>query len=171
MKFDFEMPFAGSISEVRLFADQTGSIVLDLWKDTYNNFPPTVADSICGSAKPTLSSASKYRDTTLSGWTTNFNVGDVVRVNVDSASTLTRVTLALRLDRSASSPALGSIQLGLIDRPATIREPTLTWQQFLVVGLINQAAQIHAPELGTISLNLISQTAVAHAPSVFASLP
>lgn len=143
VKFDWEMPFAGSISEVRLFADQTGSIVLDLWKDTYNNYPPTVADTICAAAKPTLSSASKYRDTTLTGWTTSFNVGDIIRVKVDSASTLTRVTLALRLERAAASPAVGSIQLGLIDRTAFIREPTVGHR--FALGLITQTAAIYDP--------------------------
>lgn len=100
IKGDIEMPFAGAITAVRLFADQTGSIVVDLWKDTYTNFAPTGADSITASAKPTISSGIKSQDTTLTGWTTSFNAGDVIRVNVDSASTITRVTLALRIRRT-----------------------------------------------------------------------
>jgi hypothetical protein len=100
IKGDIEMPFAGVITANRLFADQTGSIVIDLWKDTYANFPPVVGDSITASAKPTLSSASKSEDTTLTGWTTTFAAGDIIRVNVDSATTLTRVTLALRFRRT-----------------------------------------------------------------------
>ena len=55
----------------------SGSIVIDVWKDTYANFPPTVADTITASAKPTLSSATKSDDTTLTGWTTAVTAGDV----------------------------------------------------------------------------------------------
>jgi len=100
VKVDVEMPFTGHIRANRLFADQSGSIVIDLWKDTYANFPPTVADTITASAKPTLSSAAKSQDSTLTGWTTAFSAGDIVRVNVDSATTIQRVTLSLTVDRS-----------------------------------------------------------------------
>lgn len=95
-----EIPYAGTIQSVRLLADQSGSIVIDLWKDTYANYPPTVADTITASAKPTLSSATKAQDTTLSGWTTSVSAGDILGVNVDSASTVERVTLSLVIRRS-----------------------------------------------------------------------
>jgi hypothetical protein len=98
-KGHFVVP-AGTIVEVQLLADQTGSIVVDLWKDTYANYPPVAGDSICASAKPTLSSAAKSQDTTLTGWTTTVAEGDVIAVNVDSAATVQRVTLGLRLQRS-----------------------------------------------------------------------
>lgn len=96
---DFQCPIAGTITGVFVYADQTGSIVLDLWKDTHANFPPTVADTITAAAKPTLSSASKYSDTTLSGWTTAVAAGDTIRVNIDSVTTITRFTMALRIKR------------------------------------------------------------------------
>ena len=97
IKGDLVVPFACSIIDATLLADQTGSIVIDIWKDTYANFPPTVADTITASAKPTLSGASKSHDATLTGWTTSISAGDVLRFNVDSASTVTRVTVALKL--------------------------------------------------------------------------
>jgi hypothetical protein len=74
--------------------------VVDIWKDTYTNYPPTVADTITASAKPTLASATKSQDTTLTGWTTTFAAGDTLRFIVDSATTVTRVTLALRVRRT-----------------------------------------------------------------------
>jgi hypothetical protein len=95
-----ELNFAGTWVYNRLFADQTGSIVVDLWKDSYANFPPTVADTITASAKPTLSSASKNEDTTLTGWTTAFSKGDILKFHVDSATTVTKVTLSLGFRRS-----------------------------------------------------------------------
>lgn len=100
IKADVEIPFPGIIEAVRLFSPQTGDIVFDLWRDTYANFPPTVADSICGAAKPTLSAAQKSQDTTLTGWTTALAVGDVLRINVDSAATIGLVTLSLTIRRT-----------------------------------------------------------------------
>ena len=96
---DIEIPFACTITGATLIADATGSVVIDLWKDTYANYPPTVADTITASAKPTLSSAVKAQDTTLTGWATAVAAGDIIRVNVDSVATITRFTLSLKVDR------------------------------------------------------------------------
>jgi hypothetical protein len=95
-----ECPYAGTITAATLVADQSGSIVIDVWKDTYANFPPVDADSITASAPPTLSSAQKSQDTTLTGWTTSVAAGDILGFNVDSITTVTRVTLTLKLERS-----------------------------------------------------------------------
>lgn len=98
IKGDVEIPFAWTdISSVRLFADQSGSIVVNLWKDTYANFPPDVSDKITASAPPTISSATKAQDTTLTGWTKTGSAGDVIRFNVDSVTTIQRVTVSLVL--------------------------------------------------------------------------
>lgn len=97
---DVHVPFACTITGVFLFTDQTGSIVIDLWKDTYANFPPTDGNSITSATPVTISSASKATDTTLTSWTTSVAAGDIIRVNVDSASTVTRFTLAIRVKRA-----------------------------------------------------------------------
>lgn len=97
IKGDLTVPIGCTITAVRMLADQSGSIVIDIWKDTYANYPPTVADTITASAKPTISAATKSEDTTLTGWTTSVSAGDTIRFNVDSASTVTRVTLSLKI--------------------------------------------------------------------------
>lgn len=98
---DVIVPFAGTITSVTLLADQSGSIAFDIWKDTYANFPPTVDDSIVASAPPTISSATKSQDTTLTGWTTAVAAGDILRFYVDGeVTTITRCTLALGFTRS-----------------------------------------------------------------------
>lgn len=97
IKGDLVVPVACTIVSATLVADQSGSIVIDVWKDTYANYPPTVADTITASAKPTLSTAVKSQDTTLTGWTTAVAAGDTIRFNVDSASTVTRITLSLKV--------------------------------------------------------------------------
>lgn len=90
-------PVAGTITGVRLLADQSGSIVFDIWKDTFAAYPPTNADSITAAAQPTLSTQDHSQDTTLTGWTTAVAAGDVFGFNVDSATVVTRVTLELTL--------------------------------------------------------------------------
>lgn len=97
IKGDMSIPYACTILSARLLADQAGSIVVDIWKDTYANYPPTVADTITAAAKPTLSAATKNEDTTLTGWNTAIVAGDTLRFNIDSVATITRATLALRI--------------------------------------------------------------------------
>ena len=100
VKGDVELPMAGTITAARLVADVAGAIVIDIWKDTYANFPPTVADTITASAKPTITaSGTKSEDTTLTGWTKTFAKGDILRINVDSCTTITRCLISLTFDR------------------------------------------------------------------------
>jgi hypothetical protein len=100
IKGDVEIPFALTITQATLLADQSGSIVIDIWKDTYANFPPDVADTITAAAKPTISAATKSQDATLTGWTTSVSAGDILRFNVDSAATVTRVVLSLKYTKA-----------------------------------------------------------------------
>lgn len=93
--------YAFDLEAVTLLADQSGSIVIDLWSDAYANYPPTVADTITASAKPTLSSAANSQDATLAGWTKSIPKGNTIRINVDSAATLTRVGVALKYKRTS----------------------------------------------------------------------
>lgn len=95
IKADVYVPYACTITAVTMLADQSGSCVVDIWKDSYANYPPTIADTITASAKPTLGAATKSQDTTLTGWTTSVSAGDILRFNIDSASTITRLVLTL----------------------------------------------------------------------------
>ncbi len=95
VKGDIEVPYNCTITAARILADQSGSIVVNLWKDTYANYPPVVGDKITASAPPTISSATKSQDSTLTGWTTTVTAGDIIRFNVDSCSTITRVLVSL----------------------------------------------------------------------------
>lgn len=97
IKGDVSMPFACNISMWTLLADQSGSLQIDIWKDIYANYPPTVTDTITGGSPPVLSSAGANRDSTLSGWTTSIAEDDTLRFNIDSATTVTRATLVLKL--------------------------------------------------------------------------
>lgn len=100
IKGDLTIPFACTITGWVMLADQSGSTVIDVWKDTYANYPPTVADTITGSAKPTISASTKGSSTTLTGWTTSIAAGDTLRFNVDSASSIQRVTISLTVTKT-----------------------------------------------------------------------
>lgn len=95
------VPWAATITSWNVLADQSGSIVFDIWKDTYANYPPTVADTITASAKPTLSTATKATGSTLTGWTTSITAGDVLEINVDSITTCTKVVLEILVTRTS----------------------------------------------------------------------
>lgn len=100
VKAYLQIPFNATITSVTLLAGQTGSVVVDIWKDTYANFPPTVADSICSAAKPTITSGDKYTDSTLTGWTTTINANDILAFNIDSVTNLIKLTVSLTLVRT-----------------------------------------------------------------------
>lgn len=94
---DLEIPFACTINQAVLLADQTGSVVVDVWKRAYASYPPTVSQSITSATPPTISASNKSLDSTLSGWTTSISAGDTLRFNVNSVSSITRVTLSLKV--------------------------------------------------------------------------
>lgn len=97
VKGDLEIPSDFYITHVTMLADTTGSIIVDLWSDTYANYPPTVADTVCGSSFPTISSATKSTNSTFTGWVTRTLLrGNTLRYNVNSAATITRCTISLR---------------------------------------------------------------------------
>lgn len=97
-KGDLQIPFACSIVGWTLLADQAGSIVVEISKASFSNWP--TASAITASAKPTLSGAQKATSTTLTGWTTDIIDADVLRISVNSAATVQRVTLSLRVRRT-----------------------------------------------------------------------
>lgn len=88
--------FTGTIVGWDIVANASGSIVIDVWKAAANTIP-TVANTIAGTEKPTLSSQQINSDTALSTWTTSVNKGEVIGFNVDSVATVTRVTLTVRV--------------------------------------------------------------------------
>lgn len=98
VKGDVRIDFLSRLVGWKLVADQVGAVVVDIWKESFENFPPTIADSICGT-KPSLAAQLKNSENEdLTGWTTVFEAGDYLRFNIDSVDgTLTRVVLTLEL--------------------------------------------------------------------------
>ena len=94
------IPYSCTINSATILLDQSGSIVIDVWVDTYANYAPTDADSITASAPPTVTTAVKSQDSTLTGWTTTVTAGDTIGFNVDSITTATTATLTLKVTKT-----------------------------------------------------------------------
>ena len=93
-----QAPVSGTITKATIDSENTtSSATVDIWKDTDANYPPTVADTIVASAKPTLSSANKSSDSTLAGWTTTVTAGDWLAFRLDTVSGATRVNVQLEI--------------------------------------------------------------------------
>lgn len=101
-QLDIEIPFDCNLTGWTILADQSGDIVIDVWRDTYANFPPTDSDSITSGFEPEIvASGSKAQNLDISNWgSTSLVAGDVIRVNVDSCTIITRATLTLRFERT-----------------------------------------------------------------------
>jgi len=100
IKGHLEIPFACTINRATALADQSGSIVVDIWKDTYAAFLAGTladADSITSAAPVTITTAVASQDSTLTDWTTAVTAGDILAFNVDSCTTITRCTISLRV--------------------------------------------------------------------------
>lgn len=81
-------------------AASAGSCVVDIWKDVFANYPPTVSDTIFAGGKPTISGGFTYSDSILSGVTRAFARGDTLRFHLQSASVFKHITVWLLLRRT-----------------------------------------------------------------------
>jgi hypothetical protein len=95
IKADVYVPYACTITANTMLADQSGSVVVDIWKVAYGSYPATVTNSITASALPTITTALKSQDSTLTGWTTSISAGDTLRFNINSVTSITRLNLTL----------------------------------------------------------------------------
>lgn len=102
VKGDLPVPFDCVLTGYTILADQSGSIVVDVWNDTLGNFPPTDADSLVGTGgtEITISGDTDANDDTLTGWDTALTGGTTLRFNVDSISSIERVTILLKVRRT-----------------------------------------------------------------------
>lgn len=96
-KFGLTVDYACTISQWTIVGDQSGSIVIDVWKLAFNqDNNPTVANTITASAKPTVSSHKGAQSSTLTGWTTSISAGDTLFFNVDSVTSMQFATISLK---------------------------------------------------------------------------
>jgi hypothetical protein len=96
-----EVPFNARVVRWTLIGDASGSAQIDIWKDTWANFPPTNADSIVGAGtEPYLSSEQARQDTTPDWDQLTLNEGDVLVFNLDSVTTCKQLDLDIKVERT-----------------------------------------------------------------------
>ena len=78
--------YPATLTDVTVISDVSGSCVVDIWKDTFANYPPNAADSITGSTPPSLSSSDKSYDSSLTGWDKTVLENDTFICRIDSIS-------------------------------------------------------------------------------------
>jgi len=93
-------PYAATIERWSILADQPATMTLDVWKDTYANFPPDNTDSIVASDKPTTSAAQKAEGTALTDWDVSISEGDVLMLEVEANDLATYLVLDLWVRRA-----------------------------------------------------------------------
>jgi len=100
------VPFACTITGWTLLADDAsttpGALVIDIWNNTYANFPPLVANTIIPTGtKPTITATTtKGQSVSVTGWNVTINANDILRFNVDSVTAIKSATLILSVTRS-----------------------------------------------------------------------
>lgn len=91
-------PITGNIVAATLLGvGGTGNAVVDVWRSSYANYPATVANTICGGNKPTITANVKSRDTALTGWNKAVTAGDVFIFHPASSSGFTGLSITLEI--------------------------------------------------------------------------
>ena len=91
------IPYDCTLTGWDMVVDTSGSIVIDVWVDTYVNYPPTNADTITNGHEPTITTAVKNTDADISDWSAvTLTAGSYIRWNVDSVTDVTMVVLTLK---------------------------------------------------------------------------
>lgn len=90
--------FAGTIQSVELIGDVSGSATVDVLTVAHGSWTGRAsAASITAAAIPAISSASKYTDSTLTGWTTTLAAGTDVCFALTSPTTVAGVAIAVKV--------------------------------------------------------------------------
>lgn len=94
------VPYTSTITSAGLFAEESGNLEVDIWVANYVGALPVGSDTITGGNELTLSASAATLDTTLTGWDTAVTAGSLIRFNIDSVATITRVTIVLNFERT-----------------------------------------------------------------------
>jgi hypothetical protein len=94
-----EVPFACTVNTWTLLADVSGSITVDVYSDAYASYG-TNTSMVGAGTKPAIASATKAQSAPASWTTTSITAGNIIGFNVTAATTVTRVTISLKVTRT-----------------------------------------------------------------------
>jgi len=86
---------SGVIESVKVLADQTGDIVLELSKSNFNAYPTFT--TITNNQRVQLTGQNKYFDDVLNNWDTTIVAGDILDFEVVSVNNIRRLLISLKL--------------------------------------------------------------------------
>ena len=91
---DVEIPYNSTLQEVRIQTQGgTGSCTITLGT---SSFPIVTTTDITGGSPPVISSGTSYDNTTLTGWSTVFTLGAMIRATLTANTGFTSVKIFLR---------------------------------------------------------------------------
>ena len=74
-----------------------GSLSMDIWKSTIDNYPPVITDTILGGNEVVIASGYKLKDITLSGWNKNITAGDILRFKLNQNTNFTSIRIFVEI--------------------------------------------------------------------------
>jgi hypothetical protein len=89
------VPESCTINKATMLSDVSTTSTVQVWVDTYANYPPVLADKIYNATPPTVTAALKSEDATLSGWSTSLPQGSVVAFHLSSNNNAKIITIQL----------------------------------------------------------------------------
>lgn len=97
------VPYDCTVVAARVYADQSGSIQIDVLRTTHADYEPgthpVAGDSIIGAGTDIIVTTTfKYEDTTLDWDDVTLQQGDILALNVISATTIRKVTVSLEIE-------------------------------------------------------------------------
>lgn len=100
IKGQITLDVTGTIDSWMIVSDQPGTLILDIKKSSYNDYPNMT--SITGTEKPFLGvingiQQSKNKDEDLTSWNRVLNAGDVLQYEVIAVSNIKRFLIALKV--------------------------------------------------------------------------
>ena len=95
---DVVIPYNLTITGWTILGDVGGTASIDIWSAPYESYPPTISNTIIGATgtKPGLSGSIKGQSSSLDSWSTGISAGNIVRFNLDSITTQTRISLTVQ---------------------------------------------------------------------------
>lgn len=99
-KYYISWPYNCTITKVRVLADQSSNTTVDVWNDSYANFPPTDADSLFdAAAEPALAGTVKAEVTSFDGGEDSIAQGDITMIRVDANDSATLLSITFEVTR------------------------------------------------------------------------
>jgi len=94
------VPYNGTISGAVLLADITGSVILDVWKGTYANYPLNTGHTAVTGAnavKLSINNDIKSQQSNFTGWNSQVSAGDIVGYKVNGITGITWLSAQLKV--------------------------------------------------------------------------